>query len=361
MMLMENSFGKGYLPNNVLVKSRYFQIIRFFFFALLGAGLLYLVFRGIDLKSFGQQLWAANYYWVGASLLITLLGHISRARRWQLLIGATGDQPSLINTFLAMMAGYFVHTGIPRLGEITRCASLAKLEKVKIPSLLGTVVMERAIDVMVMLALLVFTYFLEYQTLNQFFREIIFAPVEGLLAGKLNILLLFGLSGLFLLIAGIVLILFKPEWPKKIPFYLTFKKLITGIWQGFISISRLKQKWAFLGHTGFIWLCYYAAPYTCLKAVAATAESGAMVAFSVFAIGTIGRSIPTPASGMGAYHFIITQLLLVYGIAQEDGLVFATLIHAAQTVFYLGVGGISLAVVSVRGRKKSHFHISTSV
>src|SRR5205085_5317287 len=42
---------------------------------------------------------------------------------------------------------YLVNTGVPRLGEVVKCTILSRYEKVRADRLVGTIVMERAVDV----------------------------------------------------------------------------------------------------------------------------------------------------------------------------------------------------------------------
>jgi hypothetical protein len=63
-----------------------------------------------------------------------------------------GYNPSNFNSFAAVMIGYLVNMGIPRLGEVFKCTLLAKYEKVKFDKLIGTIIVERAVDVICLLA-----------------------------------------------------------------------------------------------------------------------------------------------------------------------------------------------------------------
>jgi len=58
-----------------------------------------------------------------------------------------GYQPSIGNTFLAVLIGYLANLAIPRLGEVLKCTLLAKYEKVPAEKIVGTIVAERAFDV----------------------------------------------------------------------------------------------------------------------------------------------------------------------------------------------------------------------
>src|SRR5947209_15775044 len=81
------------------------------------------------------------------ALILLLIAHYSRALRWKILMEPMGYHPSNFNTFAAVMIGYLVNAGVPRLGEVVKCTLLARYEKVRADRLVGTIVMERAVDV----------------------------------------------------------------------------------------------------------------------------------------------------------------------------------------------------------------------
>jgi len=51
-------------------------------------------------------------------------------------------------------------------------------------------------------------------------------------------------------------------------------------------------------------------------------------------------------NGLGAFHYIISQgLLIIYGIPLEDGLVYALLTHESQLIFTAILGAISFLLI----------------
>ena len=92
--------------------------------------MLYLAFKDISLSKLAEDFRNAKYSWVVLSLFIGLLSHIIRAYRWNLLIRPLGYKPGLLNSYFAVTIGYLANFAFPRLGEVTRCASLSKTEKI---------------------------------------------------------------------------------------------------------------------------------------------------------------------------------------------------------------------------------------
>jgi hypothetical protein len=78
---------------------------------------------------------------------ILALSHFFRALRWRLIMEPLGYKPSIVNTYLAVLIGYLANLAVPRLGEVLKCTLLAKYEKVPAEKIVGTIVAERAFDV----------------------------------------------------------------------------------------------------------------------------------------------------------------------------------------------------------------------
>ena len=141
------------------MKKGFIQAGKFIAFLLVGILLLWIAFRTVDFKALKASLKGANYYWLILSVLLGLLGYLSRARRWIILINPLGYYPKYWNTFHAMMSGYLANLALPRIGEITRCVALGKKEKIPVDQLIGTVVIERTIDLISLLVIMSRTLF----------------------------------------------------------------------------------------------------------------------------------------------------------------------------------------------------------
>src|SRR5690554_3442710 len=96
-----------------------------------------------------------------------MLSNVSRTIRWQMLITPlNGKRPGFINTFLALSIGYLANLALPRMGEVSRCAVLSKHENISFTQLLGTVVAERALDILSMLITLLLVVLLQFKVLH---------------------------------------------------------------------------------------------------------------------------------------------------------------------------------------------------
>jgi len=278
-----------------------------------------------------------NYYWIVISLLLGLLSHISRTIRWSLMIEPLDHKPRMLNTFLAVMVGYLMNLALPRMGEISRCGVIARYEKIPFTKLVGTVVLERLIDVMMLLILLlvvVITQFgqvLEFlknnPEVNQKLQKVIYSPV---------------------LIGGLILVALIVWFSRhKIRESSLTKKVMGFVAQfveGFRSIRDIRNKGSFAFHSVFIWVLYYLMFYCVFFAFGFTSHLGPLAGLTVFVLGSFGMVAPVQG-GIGAWHFMVIEGLALYGIDRADGKVFALLAHGSTTIMLIVLGLIGLLVL----------------
>jgi len=76
---------------------------------------------------------------------------------------------------------------------------------------------------------------------------------------------------------------------------------------------------------------------------------------TILSVGSIGRSVPIQGGGMGAYHFLVSQVVIIYGVSESMGKTLATLIHAGQTLFTFAMGIVAFLIFFiVYWSKKNH-------
>src|SRR5438046_4337076 len=150
------------------MSKKFFTILKFLFLIAIAIGLLYLAFRGVSLKNIYHEMLQANIWCLLLSILAGFIALVSRAYRWNLMIEPLGYSPSLRNTTYAVSIGYFANLAFPRLGEVTRCGTLTRAEAIPFSSLLGTVIVERIVDVISLFVCLLFTDIIELKRLGNF-------------------------------------------------------------------------------------------------------------------------------------------------------------------------------------------------
>lgn len=327
------------------------------FVAFLAAGilLLWLAFRNIDFRLLGEKLAAARYSWLVLSIVFATLAYLSRARRWILIIKPLGYNPLFRNTFHAMMAGYLANMALPRIGEITRCIALGKKEKIPTSQLLGTVVIERAIDFFSLFLITVAMLLIEGDRLGPFLINNAYLPVKEKTTAIFGYGWLIWVILISALAAFIYLVWHFRKSLSKIRLFAKIFDVLRGVIVGLKSITSIRRKWEFLFHTVFIWLNYALMTWVVVFSVESTSHLTFADGIFLLVIGGLAMSAPVQ-SGLGAFHFIISRgLLAIYGISLEDGLVYALLAHESQLVYGAILGFIALyALVKKDKIKLSH-------
>jgi len=305
----------------------------------------------MDLKKIGQQILHANMFWVVVSGLISVIAFVVRAYRWKLLIEPMGYSPSLKNTTYSLIVGYFANLAIPRLGEVSRCGALNKAESIPFNKLLGTVIVERIIDVISLLLCMLFAAIIEFKRLGSFFSENIFNPITKQFEQLANSPLI--LTGIIvvLIVLTVVAIYFNRKNKTK-GTDSAISKLIKGFIDGLRSVANLKRPGRFIFHSILIWFLYYLGTYVAFFAFPFTAGLGAGAALFLLVASGLGMSAPVQG-GIGAYHLLVSQGLMLYGLSQQDGLTFATLLHTLQLLLVVVFGVISLILLFSENKKRA--------
>lgn len=286
-------------------------------------------------------------YWLLVPVAIALLvSHLSRAIRWRILMEPMGYKPSLINTYLAVLIGYFANQGVPRLGEVLKCTILSRYEKVPADKLIGTIVAERAFDLLCLILVFAITFFSQISVIGQY-------------AGTLLNQLLYGSSdkagnnGLYIGLAIVAFLAVVFWWLVRrysgSKLVQKSRTVISGIWQGINSIRFLKNKGWFLFHSFLIWFLYLASIRIGFYAMTATQPYGWLPSFSVLSLGSVGM-IVTPG-GMGAYPILVQETMSLYGLSEGIGNAFGYILWLAQFVLVLVAGAVSLLLLPVLNRK----------
>jgi hypothetical protein len=328
------------------------QSLKFLGFLIVGFVLLWLAFRNVEFKKLIDGLKDANYIWVLLSVLFGFFAFISRARRWGLLVNPLGYYPSLWNTFHSMMTGYLANLGLPRVGEITRCVALGKKEKIPVDQLVGTVVVERTIDFLSLLMIMIVMILLRGDQINKFLKVSIFEPLQQ------KVFSLFGFTWIiwiiliiFLTVSFFLLIRYRNSL-RKIRFFSKMFDLSKGIISGLKTITKLQRKWEFLIHTVFIWINYTLMTWVVVFAVESTSHITLGDSVFLLIIGGLAMSAPVQ-SGLGAFHYIVSRgLAFIEGVKIEDGLIYAFLTHESQLIFIAIVGTISFFIIFGRSHKE---------
>jgi len=304
--------------------------------------LMWYALKGIDFDLLRAQIYQTNFYWLGLSLTVALSGFLSRAYRWKMQLQPINPKVTFTNTYHAMMIGYLANLVLPRMGEVFRCSILKKSSDIPIQASFGTVITERLIDMVMLLSLMGIAFLVEFDRLHTYFLSLFTDRYNSV---QQNSTLIYVVVGV-LVVGGLALIIalvFFLNSLRQNKFYLKVEALVRGFLNGIFSIAKLDNKPVFIAHTLFVWLTYYLMGYLSFFALPATAGLSPMAAFAVLVIGSLGMSVPVQG-GIGVFHMMVTNTLLLYGVAKEAGMAFALINHTSQTLMVVLLGGISFII-----------------
>jgi uncharacterized protein (TIRG00374 family) len=321
------------------------QTLKFLAFFVVGILLLWFAFRNVNFQRLASDLKEADYSWLILSIFFASLAFVSRARRWVLLVNPLGYKPSTKNAFYALMTGYLANLALPRIGEITRCVALGKKEKIPVDQLIGTVVIERTVDFLSLLSIMLFLIITSGDQIKQFLKESILVPVQEKVYSVFGVTwILWVILLVIFLVAFILMIRYKKDL-RKIRFFSKMFDLARGIINGLKTITNLQRKWEFIFHTVFIWINYALMTWVVVFSIESTSHITFRESIFLLVIGGLAMSAPVQ-SGLGAFHYIISRgLLFVKGIPLEEGLVYALLTHESQLIFVAIIGTISFFII----------------
>lgn len=324
------------------------NLIQYVFFLGLGIFLLWLTLRKSDWDSIIKDLSGANYIFLIPAVLMLLVSHFIRGLRWKILMEPLGYKPTTTNTFLAVMVGYWANLAVPRLGEVLKCTILAKYEKVPADKLVGTIVAERAIDVLSLIVVMLITVFSQYDVIGNFSAEI-FRKFFVSQTGSFSMLKV--VIALAIIVSFFVLIIWMFRKLNHLPFVTKTRNVFMGIWQGLISIRYIKHKGLFILHSILIWGLYLLSTYMGFFAMQDMLQYGIKGALSALTFGSFGMIIPSPG-GIGSFQYAVQQVMMLYGVTPEKGLSLGMLIWFAQTGFVILFGTIAFLLLPVVNKKK---------
>lgn len=322
--------------------------IKYLLMLALGGFLFWYVLKDQDFNKIENDFRRADYFWICCSILISLVAYWSRAMRWNLLLDPLAIKPPVFKTFLALMSGYFANIFLPRAGEVARCFMLNRMHRAPFNATFGSVVAERVFDMMALFSLIGLTFVLEFERINGFLSGIFIEKFQGLF-NSLQTMYLFITVFLFLLIGLAGMLWFMRHQIRKNNTYQKTTTFLAGVWEGVISIRKLERKWEFLFHTLLIWVSYYFMTYTVFFALPATSHLGLNIGLVILVVGGLGMSAPVQG-GIGAFHYLVASALVIYGIAKEDGVSYALLVHTSQTLTVIVIGGISFMLAFLFGK-----------
>lgn len=313
-----------------------------------GAFFLWLALRSVDLDEVARLWGTVRFFWLWYFVPVVILSLWIRMERWKMLIEHDGIRCGRAMLFAGIMNGNAINYAVPRLGEITRCYYVAKNTQRPVSVIVGTVVLERLMDVAVMVLLLVLVFFFVVSDPQ---------ALAGLLgfdesASTVDLYTKLGIYALAGLVAA-ACAWFLLRWAgSRFPAAGAFRERLRIAFghfgQGVLSVRRIAQPGRFIGLTIALWVCYVlmaGIPFAIIEG-SPLADLGMVEALVITVISAVGVTIPSPG-GVGTYHLLVQKALFVlYMIPEATGFTYALVSHGVVMVITLMVTPVALWVAS---------------
>jgi uncharacterized protein (TIRG00374 family) len=333
------------------MKKSIFTILQYSFFLGLGILFVWLSVRKIDHSQWLQikdALQRARHWLIFPVFVLLLLSHYFRALRWKILMEPMGYHPSTFNTFAAVMIGYLVNAGVPRLGEVVKCTLLSRYENVRADRLVGTIVMERAVDLVSLIVVFILALLFQGHVIGDYVSHS-FGKFFTDKTGHASIQKI--LIALAIIVTILSLLYFMLKRFGHIDAVAKIKHVIKGILHGLSSIKFIKHKGIFLFYSVLIWALYLASTTIGIYALQETAYLGIGGGLTTLAVGSVGMVL-TPG-GIGAYPLLVAKLMGLYGLNEDTiGNALGWLLWSVQTIIIIGAGVIFLGLFSYHNKRK---------
>jgi uncharacterized membrane protein YbhN (UPF0104 family) len=296
-----------------------------------------------DKEFFYDAIYKANYGWILLSMALSFLALLSRAYRWKYMLEPLGYKTRFWNRYHALMIGYIVNLTIPRAGEASRAVMLYRSDGVPFSKSFGTILAERAIDLVMLMAVVLFTISIGHDDFwNIKYRMEQSFGGTGKEGGSSWVsYLIYGIL-IAVLVAGMIVFMIKQFRDKLLRF---IKDVLAGIF----SILRSRQPLSYIGHTVFIWLMYisyFAIAFLSLDQGKDVPFAGIMIAFIA---GSLGISFTN--GGIGSFPLLVGLVLNFYLSAEYGeqatgiGCALGMIIWSSQTLMMILLGALSFVLL----------------
>ncbi|RPA69785.1 UPF0104 family protein [Cyclobacteriaceae bacterium YHN15] len=310
--------------------------------------IFWFLYKDIKIQSLLDVLEETSFIWIIASILVSLIGYWIRAWRWKILIEAGEKiQVKTWRSFIALMIGNLTNLLVPRAGEVGRCIVLSKTEDQQMGKLLGTVILERTIDMLFLVITMFLAFILEGGVFVRLFRDLV--SLDSLAESLFYFLpLVIGGS-----VVAAIFFYFVFQKYRDSGFLKKIKHFLRDMVNGFISVKKVKGQFAFWLSSASIWIIYFLMMLFVAWAIPSTASLSLSAVLMVMVMGSIGMVAPVQG-GIGTFHALVAFILMTYGLSNEEGKIFAVIVHGSQvlTVIAAGLGSIGI-FFKITGQKTS--------
>lgn len=252
------------------------------------------------------------------ALVTVLTTTVAKAARWRVLLRQCNIQPGNMRVLRVLFIGQMGNIFLPaRLGDVARAALLGPQATGGFPAVLGTIVVEKALDgVMGLLVLLGLALWIP---LPAWLR----GPVLGLITLTGTLLILLGLAAT------------QHDWALRIYRGLAFwlptgaqmrgRRLLADFRQGLALFRKPANVLLALGWSGIIW--GLAALTNVVTLTALDIEAPGWSTWLVLITGYVTNFLPSIPARIGIFEYTCVLSLTAVGVSQEQALAFGLILH----------------------------------
>lgn len=312
-------------------------------------GLCYLLFTGVDIQEMSRIIRTeCRFGYIAIALGISIFSHVFRAMRWRIQLDALDVRTPLGILVLSIFGTYAVNLILPRLGELWRTGYIAQRQRAPFSTVFGSMICDRLSDTVTVFLLTLFAFVVARPQIVSYLQQNpdMYTRLTAMLSSPV-------LWGAVVAFAALCVILWR-RFPQSRA-VSAVRSLLTGIWQGFAVVARMKGKGRWLLFTALIWGCYFAQLYVCFYAFPLTAavaeEFGATAVLVCFVLSSLSMAVPSNG-GIGPYQWALMFGLSMYasavpGLTREYALSFGNTVMGCQTLLLILLGIITFVLIAL--------------
>ena len=324
------------------MKSTLKKILKYAISASIAALLLWFSFRDVEWSEFMAGVRSCRWEFILLSMAAGAFAFWLRGLRWRQLLLPIDSQTTRLTTFNGINIGNISNFVFPRICDFVRCGVITRRTTATYDKVLGTVVLERSWELLVMLLMLAIVIIGGFERFGTFFMEQIWQPMTS----RLNFSLWWVMMALAAAAAAFIYIIWR--YRDRNPFCIKVWGILRGLAQGFTSCLKMDRKWLFFAYTACIWLTYWLMAASTMWAAPFLEGLDLIDALFLSLVGGLGFAVPVPG-GIGAFHFIISlALATLYGIPMETGIIYATISHTSQAITQIFFGAGSYVYETIK-------------
>ncbi len=282
---------------------------------LLGAGLLYLAFRNMDFRKLMEIYSGANPVYILPFAFIAVLELLVRAARWRLLLKPSG-QVSMWDAFRLQAAGLALSNILPlRLGEVARGTFGAKLFNIPMVTVFATILVERALDVIVLFVMVA--------------AAVRLGGISGALSGHGGVIwtvlavMTFALGALVFAEEIVAHAWFSGAFARFPRVKGLFEKLAMGV----KGLRSPVDAALILLLAAVQWLLDSLNYYLIALAFGLGGVVDIFKSVALLFTGAMAASVPGPPGYFGNFEYALQKVLTAWGIAPDVGFAYASYLH----------------------------------